>query len=395
MITSGVGKSNNADAYKAGQEACQLAVNNVGGETNLLIVFSSVTLDQNKMLEGVNNIAKGALVVGCSDSGEITNEGPCSGYVTVMAIVSDQINFAAGVGQNVGADSFKAGQEAADNMKKELSDKPMLAISFLEGLTGNGAAIVRGIQSSLGEHFPIIGGSAGDDFAFKKTFVYYKDQVLNDAAVILGLTGNFSWGMGVKHGWQPIGLPMKATKSEGAVLKELDGKPALTIYEDYFGKKAEELIKEPIAKMAYTYPLGMSVEGSSELLIRDVVIANQKGEITCAAEIPEGSEVRLMLSDFDKAISAAKEAAENALNQMDGNKPKAIIIFDCMARRKLLGLQAGDEINEIKKIFCNNIPLIGFYTYGEQAPLGGVINPEKCYSVFHNETMCLLTLGEK
>jgi len=35
--------------------------------------------------------------------------------------------------------------------------------------------------------------------------------------------------------------------------------------------------------------LGIKVKASPELLIRDVVIANDKGEITCAAEIPEGS----------------------------------------------------------------------------------------------------------
>jgi len=137
----------------------------------------------------------------------------------------------------------------------------------------------------------------------------------------------------------------------------------------------------------------MSVEGSPELLIRDVVIANEKGEITCAAEIPEGSEIRLMLGDYEKAIQAAKGAAENALTQLKGVSPKAIFIFNCVARYKLLGARIGEEIAAIQNVLGKDVPLIGFYTYGEQAPLGGVLGPE-CFSVFHNETMALMVLGE-
>ncbi|MBI4652654.1 FIST C-terminal domain-containing protein [Candidatus Kuenenbacteria bacterium] len=394
-IKTGIGRSNNADSQKAGQEACQQAIDQMGGKPDLIMVFSSVALDQEKMLQGVNLVASGAMVVGCSDSGEITTHGSVRGHVVVMAITSDQIKFTVGLGRNVKNDSFKAGQKAAEEVIKNAPEKISLFISLLEGLTGNGAAIVRGFKAALGEHFPIIGGSAGDDFAFKKTFVYYKDQVLNDTVIGIGLSGNFSWGVGVKHGWEPIGLPMKVTKSEGGVIKELDNKPALSIYQDYFGKRAEELIKEPIAKMAYTYPLGMTVKGSQELLIVDVVIANKKGEITCAAEVPEGSEVRLMLGDPEKAIQAAKEAAENALTQLNGAMPKAIFIFDCMARHKLLGAQINEEIQVVQSILGKETPLIGFYTYGEQAPLGGNIDSNICNSSFHNETMCLLVLGEK
>ena len=393
MIKAGVGRSNNPDATKAGAEAAKQALSQTGNKADLVIVFSTVAYDQEKMLEGVRSISKEIPLVGCSDSGEITTEGPVSKYVAVMAISADKMKFTIGVGKGVGADSHKAGAQVAKDVEKKAEEDISLFVMLPEGLLGNGSAIVRGVQEVLGKNFPIMGGSAGDDFAFKKTYQYYNDQVLTDAVVGVGLSGEVSWGVGVRHGWEPIGLPMKVTKAEGAKLIEVNNRPALSIYEDYFGKKAEELIKEPIARMAYTYPLGMSVEGSPELLIRDVVIANEKGEITCAAEIPEGSEIRLMLGDFDKAIQAAKEAAEGALAQLEGAKPKVIFVFDCMARCKLLGPRIGEEIIAIQEVLGKEVPLIGFYTYGEQAPLGGVIGPE-CFSVFHNETMALMVLGE-
>jgi len=392
MIKAGVGRSNNPDATKAGAEACKTAMTQAGGKANLIIVFSTVAYDQKKMLDGVRSVSKEIPLVGCSDSGEITTEGPVSKHVAVMALWADTIDFTVGVGTGTDKDSHEAGATAAKEVKKKAEKEISLFTMLLDGLAENGAAAVRGVQEVFGKNFPIMGGSAGDDFLFKKTYEYYNDQVLTNAMVGIGLSGKFSFGVGVRHGWEPIGLPMKVTKSEGGKLIEVNNRPALSIYEDYFGKKAEELIREPIARMAYTYPLGMSVEGSSELLIRDVVIANKKGEITCAAEIPEGSEIRLMLGDPDKATQAAKEAAERALAQLKGVKPKAVFVFDCMARNKLLGPRIGEEIAALQNVLGKEVPLIGFYTYGEQAPLGGVLGPE-CFSVFHNETMTLMVLG--
>ncbi|MDI6592132.1 MAG: FIST N-terminal domain-containing protein [Patescibacteria group bacterium] len=392
MIKAGVGRSNNPDPIKAGAEAAEEALSQTDNKADLMIVFSTVAYDQKKMLEGVRSVSKKIPLVGCSDSGEITTEGPVSKHVAVMALNTD-IQFTIGVGKGTDKDSFKAGKEAAEEVKKKAKEPISLFLMFLDGLAENGAAAVRGVQEVFGKNFPIMGGSAGDDFLFKKTYEYCNDQVLTNAMIGIGLSGKFSFGVGVKHGWEPIGLPMKVTKARGGKLIEVNNRPALSIYEDYFGKKAEELIKEPIARMAYTYPLGMSVEGSPELLIRDVVIANKKGEITCAAEISEGSEIRLMLGGPDKAIQAAKEAAEGALAQLKEAKPKAIFVFDCMARNKLLGPRIGEEIEAIQNVLGKEVPLIGFYTYGEQAPLGGKLGPE-CFSVFHNETMTLMVLGE-
>ena len=394
MIKAGIGTSNNPDAIQAGIEACKEALGKVDDKANLIVAFSTSVYDQKKVLSGLGSVSKEIPLVGCSTAGEITTEGPTSNHVAVMALSSDTIEFIIGKGEGADKDSHRAGVMAAKEVKKKAKGDISLFMMLLDGLAENGAAAVRGVQEVFGKNLPIMGGSAGDDFLFQKTYQYLNDQVLTNTVIGIGFSGKFSFGVGVRHGWEPIGLPMKVTKAIGSKLIEIDNRPALSIYEDYFGKDAEELTKEPIARMAYTYPLGMSVKGSPEFLIRDVVIANEKGEITCAAEIPEGSEIRLMLGDRDKAVEAAKEAAESALAQLKGAEPKAIFIFNCVARHKLLGTRIGEEIEAIQNVLGQKVPLIGFYTYGEQAPLGGVLGPE-CFSVFHNETMTLFVLGEK
>ncbi|MFH1461196.1 MAG: hypothetical protein ABIF84_02135, partial [Patescibacteria group bacterium] len=58
MIKAGTGRSDNFDAIKAGSEACRIALSKIGGKAELIIVFSTVAYDQEKMLKGVRSISK-------------------------------------------------------------------------------------------------------------------------------------------------------------------------------------------------------------------------------------------------------------------------------------------------------------------------------------------------
>ena len=397
-LKAGVGASYGDDPYAVGVNACQDAIEQLG-DTNpdLLIVFSSVKYDQEKMLSGVKSVAPNALLVGSSTSGEITTAGPLKEHsIAVMAIKSPGIKYFIGVGEDISANPRLAGKAAADKVKMQAGASLKAFMMIPDVLVGNGADIVRGVLDSLCSHFPVVGGASGDDFAFKKTYQYANDKVYSGAVVGLGLTGDFKIGIGVKHGWVPVGEPMKVTKSSGAIIHEINGAPAVKIYEDYFGaEEAKVLHTEALAKLAITYPLGMKVPGSDELLIRDPITVDEKGSITCAAEIPEGSEIRLMIGSREEAVKVAKNAAENAVAQLEGSAPKAVIIFNCIARNKLFGDKSGEEIAAIQEAVGKQVPLIGFYTYGEQAPLGGEVkNIEKCNSAFHNETVVIAVLAD-
>ncbi|PIP18556.1 MAG: hypothetical protein COX42_00135, partial [Parcubacteria group bacterium CG23_combo_of_CG06-09_8_20_14_all_35_6] len=105
MIKTAIGTSDNKDAFEAGSFACQQAIDNVGGQAELIIVFSSVSYDQEKMISGVRSVSKEIPLVGCSDSGEITTNGPASEQVAVMALSADNIDFVIGVGLGADKDS--------------------------------------------------------------------------------------------------------------------------------------------------------------------------------------------------------------------------------------------------------------------------------------------------
>src|SRR3989344_6099058 len=107
----------------------------------------------------------------------------------------------------------RRGREALRGVKKRLGGLFNAFMMLPDVLVGNGADIVRGVLDSLGEHFPVVGGASGDDFKFEKTYQYLNDRVYSGAVVGLGLVGNFKIGIGVKHGWIPIGTPLRVTRS--------------------------------------------------------------------------------------------------------------------------------------------------------------------------------------
>lgn len=397
-IHAGVGSSKNSDSYQAGYEAAKLAMQKLEGKSpDFVIAFASASFNQQEVARGVYEAGDKAAFIGCSDAGEITNEGPTTKSVAVMAVKADNIKFTTGLGANIKSGAREAGQAVAREVKGKAPEPFRAFIMLPDVLTGNGAETVRGVLDILGPHFPVVGGAAGDDFLFKATYQYRDGAVETGAVAGVGLSGKFSMGIGVRHGWIPIGIPMKVTKSEGAVVHELDGRPAISIYEDYFGEKAEELKKEPLARMAITYPLGLKVPDIDEYLIRDPITVDDKGSITCAAEIPEGSEIRLMIGSKEKAVEAAQDAAKKLMGEFEIDKaePKFVLMFNCIAREKLFGQKANDEIQAVMKIIGANVPLLGFYTYGEQAPIGGEIrDKEKINTRFYNETVVMFAVGE-
>ena len=394
-IAVGVGSSKEIDSFGAGSLAAFQALDKMGGgDPDLILCFASSRFDHFQLLRGVRHTIAAGPLVGCTTAGEITNAGPDRKSVVVVALKSKEMHAAIGMGKKVSAHSRGAGQEVArDTVIKSLRGAPRHAFLMLpDGLKGNSVDIIRGIQEVLGTSFPIFGGSAADDFQFQKTFQYYDEQVHEDSVVGVLFSGDISVGIGARHGWYPLGKPRIVTDAERNVIKSLDGKPAARIYEDYFGKRVADLRDSPMARMAIMYPLGLSIPGEEECIIRNAMRVDRYGALVCAGEVPRGAEIRIMMGSKETALKAAQKAAEVALSSLRKAKAELVLVFDSVSRDRLFGRRAHEEVAIIRKTFGEQTPIVGFYTYGEQAPLGARINLGQTF--FHNETIVICAIGE-
>jgi hypothetical protein len=391
MIAASVGVGLGTDAYRAGVDACAEALSGLSlHKPEVLFVFASVALDQDKLIEGISKSSPGTLIVGCSTAGEISSDGfSLEKSVVVMAIASDKIKFWGAVGNHIIWNSKQAGQELANTLEYDSHGYMTSALLFLDIISGNGEMALNGMLERLGQNFPVYGGSAADDMLFFQTYQYLGDKVYNGSAVGVGISGEYHAAGVARHGFLPIGISRRVTRSEGTTLLELDGKPAVTIYEDYFGEEhLNELHEGLLPALAVSYPLGVFLPESNHVILRNPVFVDQKGGMTFTSTIPEGSEVRLMISDIERGLEVAVETAKEAVAKLEGRKPKAAIIINSVARKKMFGGMADEEIQVIQQVIGRDVPIAGYYSYAQIGDkLGGQVP-------FHNGSLLIWLLAE-
>jgi hypothetical protein len=98
-----------------------------------------------------------------------------------------------------------------------------------------------------------------------------------------------------------------------------------------------------------------------------------------------------MIGTKESCLTATQQASKEALDGLSGRKAEVVFVYDSISRYVLLGREADKELEIIKNQFGKDTPVIGFYTYGEQAPLKAISYHGHAYS--HNQTITILALG--
>jgi len=393
-LNIGVGLSTKKDCLQAVKEAVLIAKTHLSSDTvNLAICFSTPEYANSGTIESLSQILGSTPVIGCSSAAILSGQG-----VFKQGIVVALMGFPSGIFFNTAfTDDIKTNTplSAGENLGEKLvygfqEIRRDLGIIFSDGLIQGSSILYSGLQEKLGASFPIIGACASDNLEFKRTFVYYNQQVLSDAACGVVWGGKLNFGLGIKHGWKPIGKPREITKSIDNIVYEIDGKSATNVYEEYFACDLERLKKDS-KRISIFYPIGIYLTAEREYLLRNIVSIEDNGSLIFQGNVPEKSMIRLMIGTKESCLEATLEAALQAKEGLAFRQPQMIIVFDSISRYTLLGRDMGKELDIIHDNFGKNIPLIGLCTFGEQAPLRSIDYKGKSY--LHNQTIAILTLG--
>ncbi len=332
--------------------------------------------------------------IGCTTNGEITSQGLGMNSVCLFLFSSDRMSARTSqISLSVGSE--EAGRAVAASLR---ADNAKVLLLLPDGLALNGTAIIRGAQEILGQGFVIAGGAAGDKERFVQTYQMCDGQLLSGAmpAMMLYTDGVLEIGFGVMSGWKPIGVAKTVTSAEGNVVYRIEDETALDLYSRFLADKASQL-----PAIGYEFPFGLIDESGkieqpgtrsddSYILLRSPMsVDHEKGSVTFAAEIPEGAKVRITMAKTHDVVEGARIAAEQALDSLSG-RPDAVLFFSCSARKLVLGSRTNREIETAQAVFGADVPMAGFYAYGEIANCG-TADP-KCR--FHNETATFLALRE-
>jgi len=394
IMKVGVGVGTERDPLQAIQTAVKLANINLQSEKiDLAIVFGTIEFANPALQRTISNLLGAVKIVGCSTSAIISNQGIFEhGLIIMLLKLPEGVYFNTAYVKQISTKSATdAGEELGEKLLYGFKNiRRDLSVIFSDGMMRDNFNFLYGLQERVGWSFPLAGASASDNLAFKKTYIYSDGDAWDDAACGILWGGKLNFGLGIKHGWKPLGQPRYVTKSSGCIVYEIDGAPATGVYEEYLASDIIHLRKE-LRRISILYPIGIYLAGEEEYLLRNILSIEDDGAVVFQGNVPQGSMIRLMIGTKESCLAATEAATDEVKKALLGRACNFVFVFDSVSRYILLGRQANKELEIIKERLGKDIPIIGIYTYGEQAPLKAINYQGRVY--FHNQNIAILGIG--
>ena len=346
------------------------------------LVYASPLHDLKKMVKKFSKYD--FLLMGGTTAGEVyanAKEGihELDGSIVCMLIeVSADVLDMTIVEVETDEDAYSVGEHVGLWAKSSFSNCAIITLTA--GLAFDNDSYTQGIVSKGIEY--VFGGATGDDMQLKETFVFSNELVSNHGVVALALDKNKIDILGSRaFGWGGIGKERIVTKATKNVVYEIDGMPATDFYKRYLDVTALDMPQVGLA-----YPLEVQ-RRNGQLVYRAILDINEEeGSLIFAGHVEEKSRVRISVPKGKTIIAEVQSSTEKTLKENPHFTPELAFVFPCCSRKQVLGHLAPLELEAIIKNV--NIPLVGFFAYGEIGAFPGGYG-------FHNETFVTAFLQEK
>jgi hypothetical protein len=320
---------------------------------------------------------------GCSTSGEIAQTSVRDDSVVCTAVAFDSTRIAP---HKVALSDVDGSESAGRALAKAIAPEGLRhVLVFSDGLNVNGSELVRGLLAELPEGVQVTGGLAGDGARFEQTRVIC-EELLDGAVAAVAFYGDaLAVGYGSLGGWDTFGPVRQVTKSDGNVLFELDGKPALDLYKTYLGEHADGL-----PATGLLFPLNIRRKEGDDALVRTILSVDEDAQsLTFAGDVPEGSLAQLMKANFDRLVEGAEGAARASGARLGDGDAELALLISCVGRKLVLKQRTEEEVEGVAEVLGDQAVLTGFYSYGEICPAAPNASCD-----LHNQTMTITTFRE-
>jgi len=351
---------------------------------SVVMAFGSARMtDDDEPIKELRAAFPDSVIVGCSTAGEIHGHLLWDDSLSVGVYKFRSTRVSAAQAPVRGPDdSYRAGIALGEQLKRP--DLRAVQV-FSDGLLVNGTDLVRGLTAALGPAVVISGGLAGDGTSFKQTWVMHAGRVCKGIVSAVGLAGDrLRIGHGSMGGWDSFGPDRIITRSQGNVLFELDGQPALPLYKKYLGDRAAGL---PSSALLFPLTIRASRDDATSLVRTILSVDETAQSMTFAGDVAQGAVAQLMRASPDRLIAGASRSSEQALKGL-GGQPALCLAVSCVGRRLVLGERTEEELEATHALLPQGSVQVGFYSYGEISPArSGVCE-------LHNQTMTLTIVSE-
>jgi small ligand-binding sensory domain FIST len=219
-----------------------------------------------------------------------------------------------------------------------------------------------------------IGGLASGARGRGGNLLLCNDDAFEEGCVGVALSGRLALDAIVAQGCRPRGIDLRITRCRGNALLELDGEPALEVFQRFYRALPEN---EQLLAQRHQLFLGIASSafleqlGHGDYLIRNVLGVDAKsGALLVGAELRNGMTVRFHLRD----AQASREDLEDAFRSYRERRSaesvaQGALLFSCLGRGQgLYGVPDHDSRAFAAELAP--VPLGGFFCNGEIGPVG-------------------------
>jgi len=376
MAHVGTGSSAAGVIEVAVEAALTTALAKIGKEP---IAFALVFAGPDRSLDTAMRMLDARLpkvpMMGCSTAGEITEVGMTKLAIAIVLVAGSDIHarghgvpYAANDVDNVGALLSADFAELARNESLN-GRKHSTTFTLVDGISGLGERVVESLRRATRSFQPIIGGAAGDYARFASTPVAFGTRVMSQGAAALHVFSEHPIGIGLGTGLIPDSPRMTITKATGNIVYEIDHQPAFEIYRSYARTRGLTLEGYDAGRFLLEHELGVFFFDELRYA-RAPLRVGTDGSLACAAAVPQGAIICILDGNEASLVDAARRAAEEAKANLRGRRCAGVLIFNCICRGELLGVNHSHELNAVREVL-GDVPIAGFLTYGEIARYAG------------------------
>ncbi len=324
-----------------------------------LIWFSATRHNAQTLSETLHQLAPQFTFCGCSTSGEITPDGLQESGVVALLLPVKWFTVSICTLPDVsilGMESIArlASETRVDFLQSLDTDDPVFALNMIDGLTYSEELVTVALDRGL-DGIPLIGGSAGDDLHFERTWQIHNGLTYTGAAVVALIQCRLPCQTFTNNNFVPTDYKLVVTEADPEQRKviEFNAQPAARAYAEAIGSTVDELDTGSFASHSVV------VKSGGKYYCRSIQKLNEDESLTFFCAIDHGLVLTVARSEGIVASShAAIDLIEEAIGPID-----MLFGFDCIYRK--LDVQHRQTSHRIASLY-QDTNFIGFNTYGEQ-----------------------------
>lgn len=381
----GVGYSDNPDTVAAGRQAAMEALSKVEREDpcDLVLLFSTAPHNQKTLREAVSCVVGGTQkIYGGGSVGIITNDnyGYAGDQVGVACMWLDDSKCNIVVEEGLLESEMDTGERLGKQLAEIGINPDTSVMMFYDAVDSTGKDlrllmatwILDGIEKGLGFFPDLMGAGMQGDHSCSSTGQYTGDDIKSHSAFAMAFSDDIQIDSVIMHGCRPASQYYTVTKSEGSVILEINGEPAI----DFIDKILGPSIKPEQYPFFLLFGINHGDDywgeyNESEYASRLCLDIDRSsgGIVMFEPDMVPGTQFQIMFRSLD--LDYMKPKLQNLFDSVEDRELVFSVYIDCAGRCAGYGGVEIEDAFVVQEATRGKVPLLGLYTGVEIGSIGG------------------------